>query len=90
MKLVEVKILNRSGLHARPAARFVQVVSRFKSVIQVCKGSQCVDAKNILRVLSLGVDQGDLVVIKVDGPDEEEAYRSILDLLQNILPVEDR
>jgi phosphotransferase system HPr-like phosphotransfer protein len=36
------------------------------------------------------VDQGDLVVIKVDGPDEEEAYRSILDLLQNILPVEDR
>ena len=41
-------------------------------------------------MLSLGVDQGDLVIIKIEGPDEEEAYRNILDLLLNILPAEDR
>jgi phosphocarrier protein len=90
MKIAEIKILNRSGLHARPAARFVQLTDKFKSSIQVCKNSKCVDAKNILKVLSLGVDQGDLVVIKIEGPDEEEAYRNILDLLLNILPAEDR
>ena len=90
MKIAEIKILNKSGLHARPAARFVQLTNKFKSSIQICKSSKCVDAKNILKVLSLGVDQGDIITIKVEGPDEEEAYKSVLELLLNVLPVEDK
>jgi phosphocarrier protein len=90
MKVAEIKILNRSGLHARPAARFVQLTNKFKSSIQACKGSKCVDAKNILKVLSLGIDQGDVITLRIDGSDEEEAYKSILELLLNVLPVEDK
>jgi phosphocarrier protein len=90
VKIAEIKILNKSGLHARPAARFVQLTNKFKSSIQICKSSKCVDAKNILKVLSLGVDQGDIITIKVEGPDEEEAYKSVLELLLNVLPVEDK
>ena len=90
MKIAEIKILNKSGLHARPAARFVQLTNKFKSSIQICKSSKCVDAKNILKVLSLGIDQGDIITIKVEGSDEEEAYKSILELLLNVLPVEDK
>jgi phosphocarrier protein len=90
VKVAEIKILNKSGLHARPAARFIQLTNKFKSSIQICKSSKCVDAKNILKVLSLGVDQGDIITIKVEGSDEEEAYKSILELLLNVLPVEDR
>jgi phosphocarrier protein HPr len=90
VKIAEIKILNKSGLHARPAARFVQLTNKFKSNIQICKSSKCVDAKNILKVLSLGVDQGDIITIKVEGPDEEEAYKSVLELLLNVLPVEDK
>jgi len=90
MRMAEVKIVNRSGLHARPAVKFVQLVNKFRSAIQICKGTQCADAKNILKVLSLGIDCGDTIVIKIDGPDEEEAYKSILDLLLKILPAEDK
>ncbi|MEM1628823.1 MAG: HPr family phosphocarrier protein [Desulfurococcaceae archaeon] len=90
MRTIEVKVINRSGLHARPAARFVQLAMRFKSNIMICKESSCVDAKNILKVLSLGVDCGDLVIIKTNGPDEDEALKHLLDLLQNVLPSEDR
>jgi phosphocarrier protein len=90
VKIAEIKILNKSGLHARPAARFVQLTNKFKSSIQICKSSKCVDAKNILKVLSLGVDQGDIITVKVEGPDEEEAYKSVLELLLNVLPVEDK
>jgi phosphocarrier protein len=90
VKVAEIKILNKSGLHARPAARFVQLTNKFKSSIQICKSSKCVDAKNILKVLSLGIDQGDIITIKVEGSDEEEAYKSILELLLNVLPVEDK
>jgi phosphocarrier protein len=90
VRTVEVKVINRSGLHARPAARFVQTAMKFKSSITICKGSSCVDAKNILKVLSLSVDCGDVILIKTNGPDEEEALKHLLDLLQSVLPSEDR
>ncbi len=90
MKIAEVKLLNKSGLHARPAARFVQLVSKFKSTIEVCKKEKCVNAKNILQVLSLGIDFGDVIILKINGEDEEQAYNEILNLLLKVLPEEDR
>lgn len=87
---MEIKIANRSGLHARPAARFVQLCSRFRSRITICKEGVCVDSKNILKVLSLSVDFGDTVVIKAEGEDEEEALKAIANLLLKELPEEDK
>lgn len=90
LKVIEIKVVNRSGLHARPAARFVQEASKFKSKIVLCKEGRCVDSKNILKVLSLGVDLGDLVVLRVDGEDEDDAYKRLVTLLLEELPEEDR
>ncbi len=90
MKIFKVKIENRSGLHARPASRFVQTSMKFKSNITICKNDKCVNARNILQVLTLGVDCGDEVVLKIEGEDEEKASNEILTLLTKILPEEDK
>jgi phosphocarrier protein len=90
LKTAEVKLLNKSGLHARPAVKFVQLASKFKSTIEVCKKDKCVNAKNILQILSLGIDFGDTIMLKINGDDEESAYNEILNLLLKVLPEEDR
>ncbi|MEM4912581.1 MAG: HPr family phosphocarrier protein [Desulfurococcaceae archaeon] len=90
LKAIEVKLLNKSGLHARPAVRFVQLASKFKSTIEVCKHEKCVNAKNILQILSLGVDFGDVIMLKVNGDDEDQAYNELLNLLIKVLPEEDK
>jgi len=90
LKTAEVKLLNKSGLHARPAVRFVQLASKFRSTIEICKNGKCINAKNILQILSLGIDFGDIIVLKINGDDEESAYNEILNLLLKVLPEEDR
>jgi len=86
LKTAEVKLLNKSGLHARPAVKFVQLASKFKSTIEVCKKDKCVNAKNILQILSLGIDFGDIIMLKINGDDEESAYNEILNLLLKFYP----
>ncbi len=80
---VKVKLLNKVGLHARPAALFVQTAKKFKSNITVIntKNDQSANAKSILEILALGADYGDEIIIQASGPDEEDAVRELLDLL---------
>ncbi|MCD6458043.1 MAG: PTS sugar transporter subunit IIA [Thermofilum sp. ex4484_82] len=82
MLSVKVKLLNKVGLHARPAAQFVQTAKKFKSNITVCKDEQAANAKSILEILSLGAEYGDEILIQADGPDEKEAIKELLDLLE--------
>lgn len=74
------------GLHARPAARFVQAASAYKSRITVAnatKSSDPVDAKSILMVLTLGVHQGYEIVIRAEGEDENEAIEALKALVED-------
>jgi len=87
-KRVEVK--NKSGLHARPAAVFVETTKKFKSKITVIKDGKSADGKNILQILALGVDYGDEIVLQISGEDEKEAARELIDLLERVLPSEDK
>ncbi|MET1160413.1 MAG: HPr family phosphocarrier protein [Thermoprotei archaeon] len=87
---VKVKILNKSGLHARPAAIFVNTCRKFKSKIRIIKNGKSGDAKNILQVLALGIDMGDEVILEIEGEDEEEASKAIIDLLKKKLPEIDK
>ena len=79
----EVVICNTLGLHARAAARFVQVASRFKSRIQLSHGGRTADGKSILGLLALIGAQGTRLAISADGSDEQEALLSLVDLVQN-------
>ena len=64
----EVEIVNKLGLHARPASHFVRCVIRFKSKITICKGDENFSAASILEVLSADLDCGARVVLEAIGP----------------------
>ena len=79
-------IRHKLGLHARPAALFVQTASRFASQISVTNLSlhnKAVDAKSILGVLTIGVAQNHTVSLTADGPDAEAAINSLTELVEN-------
>ena len=78
----EIPIINRLGLHARPAALFVQTAARFKDTkIEVVKDGTVRDAKSMLGVLTLGVSQGTTILIRADGPQADEAIAALSDLV---------
>jgi phosphotransferase system HPr (HPr) family protein len=76
VKHLRLTVVNEVGLHARPAAVFVAEASRFASQIRIRNAtthSGWVEAKSILSVLTLGVEQNHEIEITVDGPDEDQA-----------------
>ncbi len=83
MPSIELTITNEVGLHARPAALFVQEASKFKSEISVRNGDQEVNAKSILGVLTLGADQGCVITVTAEGEDAEAALEAIRALHAN-------
>src|SRR4030088_1735939 len=71
-------ITNKVGLHARPAALFVQTAARFKDTkIEVVKDGTVRDAKSMLGVLTLGVGQGTTIMVRADGPPAVEAIAEV-------------
>lgn len=76
---------NPDGLHARPAAIFVQEASKFKSDIEIEFKGQSVNAKSIIGIMSLGAFHGEKVTLTADGPDEKRALKSLKHLLENEL-----
>jgi len=88
MKKRKVTIKNKIGLHARPAALFVQTCSKYKSDVYIEKDGNRVNAKSIMGIMALGVAQGEEVNIIVDGYDEKKAIEDIIDLIENRLEKE--
>ena len=75
--LREVQIVNKLGLHARPAALFVRWVIRFKSTITIWKGGERFSAASLLEVLTANLNCGDRVALEAIGPDEHEALNKL-------------
>ena len=83
MQVSTITVNHQTGLHARPAALFVQVASKFTSRIWVERGSKKVNAKSIMGVMSLSVSKGDEVVLIADGKDEKKAMAAITQLVNS-------
>lgn len=81
--LVEKKIIiqNKSGLHARPAAVFVQIANKFDSAVTVTKGKQKVNGKSIMGILMLAAGKGQTVSIQAKGSDAEQAVEELSEIL---------
>ena len=80
----EIAVVNRLGLHARAAAKLVQLLASFKSgAVLVCRGRE-VNAKSIMGVMLLAAGQGTPVTLRVDGDDEAEAAAAVADLFQRL------
>jgi phosphocarrier protein HPr len=85
----QVEIINKLGLHARPAALFVQCVIRFQSTISIHKDDERYSAASILEVLAANLDCGAKIIIEAVGPDEEEALDQLEALLKRLPEEED-
>jgi catabolite repression HPr-like protein len=73
----------KTGLHARPAALFVQEANKFSSEIFVIKNEKKVNAKSIMGIMSLAISSGTEISIKADGSDAENAVASLVKLVSN-------
>ena len=78
--LIEKKLVikNEQGLHARPAALFVQIANKYESDVLVKKGKQEVNGKSIMGLMTLAAGKGSSIILKIDGPDAEEALKIYL------------
>lgn len=76
-----VVIKNKQGLHARPAALFVQIANKFDSDITISKGRQKVNGKSIMGIMMLEAGKGAKVTMTIKGDDAEQAMRELEKLL---------
>jgi len=81
-------IKNKQGLHARPAALFVQVANKFDCEITVSKGSDKVNGKSIMGIMMLEAGKGSRVTIIANGQDAEQAVRELEGLLLSDTDIE--
>jgi phosphocarrier protein HPr len=81
MRSLEAVIVNKLGLHARPAAKVSQLAGRFHSEVWMSKGARRINAKSIMGVMMLAAARGTTLVIEATGPDEDQAAQALADLI---------
>jgi phosphocarrier protein len=83
MQQRRIVLTSGSGLHARPAAQFVQTATGFQSTVTVEANGKTVNAKSIMQILSLGAKGGTEIVIAAEGSDEAECISALSELLHS-------
>jgi phosphocarrier protein len=78
----EITIVNRLGLHARPAAMFVRIASRYRAEVWVGKEGEKVNGKSIMGLMMLAAGQGSKLNICCDGPDADKAMAELEELIR--------
>ncbi|WP_133129971.1 HPr family phosphocarrier protein [Legionella yabuuchiae] len=78
-----IPIINKLGLHARASAKFVATAARYQSHIEVSKDSQTVNGKSIMGVMMLAANKGSELTLQIDGPDEAEMTKALVDLIND-------
>jgi phosphotransferase system HPr (HPr) family protein len=79
MPLIKKKVVvkNKQGLHARPAALFVQIANKFDSRITIRRDSEEVNGKSIMGILMLGAEKDSTIIIEADGDDAHDALSEL-------------
>ena len=73
----ELTVLNKMGLHARPAGALAKIAKGFESEILIQKNGKAVNATKLMMLMGLGIKSGDTIKVSVSGNDEDEATREI-------------
>ena len=79
----EVTIRNKAGLHTRPAAAIVKLAAKFKAEFFIEKDHLQINGKSIIGVMTLAAEQGSKLIVRFDGPDDQEAYRAMAELFES-------
>ena len=78
-----VQIVNRNGLHARPAAEIVKLASKFQAEITIVKDDLDVNGKSIMGVMMLAAEHGSSITLRAEGPDAAQALEALATLVGN-------
>ena len=79
----EIAIINRLGLHARPAAMFVRIASRYRAEVWVSKEGEEVNGKSIMGLMMLAAGQGSKLRLRCEGPDADKALEDLEELIKS-------
>ena len=78
-----VEVVNQLGVHARAAAKFVHLASRFEARVRVARSGREIDGKSILGILLLAAARGTTIIISDDGVDEQAALEALSALVES-------
>ena len=78
-----VQIVNKNGLHARPAAEIVKLAAKFKADITIVKDDLDVNGKSIMGVMMLAAEHGSTILFRAEGPDADAALDALATLVSN-------
>jgi phosphocarrier protein HPr len=78
-----VRIVNKNGLHARPAAEIVKLAAKFNSEITITKDDLDVNGKSIMGVMMLAAEHGSDITFRAEGPDAQQALDALATLVSN-------
>ncbi len=84
MVKAEVQVVNKTGLHARPASNLAKLAKKYKSKITLFHEDKSGDAKSIIRILTLDLNMGSQISIQAEGEDEEEALADIVQFISSL------
>ena len=79
----QIEIINKLGLHARAAAKLVNIASSFTSHVDIEKNGQRVNGKSIMGVMMLAAAKGSMITLHIDGNDSHECLQSLSHLINN-------
>jgi phosphocarrier protein len=79
----QVEIVNKKGLHARAAAKFINLANGFESEIMVARGEDEVNGKSIMGLLMLAANKGTMITLRASGGDEDQAIDKISRLIES-------
>ena len=78
-----VQIVNKNGLHARPAAEIVKLAAKFQSEITIALEDLDVNGKSIMGVMMLAAEHGSMIILRAEGPDADQALDALATLVSN-------
>ena len=81
MPELDVTIVNKNGLHARPAAEIVKIASKFRAEITISRDDVEVNGKSIMGVMMLAAEHGATIKLKANGPDADDAIKAIAEVV---------
>lgn len=78
-----VIVVNQLGMHARAAAKFVHLATRFQARVRVARDAREMDGKSIMGILLLAAARGTTITIRAEGADEDQAVEALVTLVQS-------
>lgn len=83
MEAQKVTVINKLGMHARPAQIFAKEASKFTSKVTLLKGERKASGKSVINIIALGLVQGTEITVSAEGEDEKEAVSTLVALINS-------